>query len=163
MAVLRAFTKTFAMAGLRLGYGICREAGLWEQLYKNRQPWSVSLPAQVAGVAALEPQACGEYLERTRELLRQQREALTSGLEGLGFKVYPSNANYLLFKAPWEIKGEADSLYEQCRLRGILIRDCKNFTGLTAGYYRVCVGRQEENLYLLEQLGQILDKGEGRQ
>ena len=60
-------------------------------------------------------------------------------------------------------KPEKMCIRDRCRLRGILIRDCKNFTGLTAGYYRVCVGRQEENLYLLEQLGQILDKGEGRQ
>lgn len=163
LAVLRAFTKTFAMAGLRLGYGICRDEALWEKVNAARQPWSVSLPAQAAGEIALEPQSCRNYLERTRELLKKQRPLLAEGLRSLGFTVYASEVNFLLFqdcRKPGPAAG--GSLYEQCRKRGILIRDCKNFVGLTDGYYRVCIRGQEENRYLLEQLEQILDKGDGQ-
>ena len=163
LAVLRAFTKTFAMAGLRLGYGICHEEGLWERVRAIRQPWSVSVPAQEAGMAALESKICGPYLERTRALLQEQRPELKEGLKELGFTVYDSQANYLFFKAPWETgKEDEESLYEQCKKHEILIRDCSNFAGLSGGYYRICIRGREENLHLLERLGQIVDKGDGQ-
>lgn len=158
MAVLRALTKTYAMAGLRLGYGICGHENLWEKVRALRQPWSVSLIAQEAGAAVLaahEYPARQAYLERARSLLREQRPVLSRGLSDLGFTVYDSQANFLLFKSTWDC-GEA------CRRRGILLRDCSNFVGLGPGYYRICVRRQEENRYLLEQLEAILDEREGQ-
>lgn len=158
MAVLRAFTKTYAMAGLRLGYGICGDEKVWDAVRAVRQPWSVSLMAQEAGAAVLaanQKAARQTYLERTRKLLREQRVVLAEGLKRLGFTVYDSRANFLLFHSAWEC-GEA------CKSRGILLRDCSNFVGLGRGYYRVCIRRQEENAYLLEQLKVILDEREGQ-
>lgn len=158
MAVLRAFTKTYAMAGLRLGYGICGDENVWDAVRAARQPWSVSLMAQEAGAAVLEANHKAfrkEYLERTRKLLREQRVVLAAGLERLGFTVYDSRANFLLFKSSWECK-------EACKKRGILLRDCSNFPGLGHGYYRVCIRGQEENEYLLEQLKVISDEREGQ-
>lgn len=156
MVILHAFTKTYAMAGFRLGYGICGDGRLWEQIRTVRQPWSVSLIAQEAGAAVLEsPEERLEYLKRTRNLLRQQRPMLAEGLRSLGFAVYDSRSNFLLFRSKREL-GEA------CKRRGILLRDCSNFAGLETGYYRICVKGQEENMYLLEQLLEILDEREGQ-
>ena len=151
--VLRAFTKTYAMAGLRLGYGICSSRKLLDGIRSVRQPWSVSVPAQQAGEAAL---GQGEYLEEARALIRRERERLKAGLERLGFAVYPSETNYLLFQDCRE--KEHGNLWEElCRTK-LLIRDCSNYRGLGQGFYRICVKTQEDNELLLEYLKDIIKK-----
>ncbi len=147
--ILRAFTKTYAMAGLRLGYIMGKDAGLMKKLRHSGQPWSVSLLAQEAGMAALREQ---EYLDKARKLIAVERERLRRGLTELGFFVFPSQVNFLLFKV-LDV-GRYGNLWERCRDKKILIRDCGNFCGLS-GTYRVCVGQEAENRYLLKQLAII--------
>ena len=150
--ILRAFTKTYAMAGLRLGYGICSDETLMRRLVLERQPWSISVPAQEAGCAALEETA---YLETARVLLKAERKTLTDGLRRLGLTVFDSDINFILF---YRQEKDTETLYEACLRCGVLLRDCSNFTGLTQGYYRICVGRPEENRALLRILEQILEE-----
>lgn len=140
--LLKAFTKRYAMAGIRLGYGICSDLRLLEAMRDCVQPWNVSIPAQAAGVAALREEA---YVETAREIVRTEREFLRKRLGELGFQVYDSRANYLFFKGP-------EGLTEKALTRGILIRDCGNYRGLGPGYYRAAVKTHEENLKLLEAL-----------
>lgn len=90
--ILKAFTKLYAMAGLRLGYGISLDRELLEAMDGCRQPWSVSGPAQSAGEAALGET---EYVNRARELVKRERSWLKAQMEGLGLFVYDSRANYL--------------------------------------------------------------------
>ena len=144
--LLRAFTKTFSMAALRLGYGLCGDSGLLSEMARRSQPWNVSLPAQLAGVAALEDQ---DYLVRSRALIRAERRYLAAALAALGLRVCPSDANYLLFRGPADLKG-------QLLARGILIRDCSNYRGLGPGWYRTAVKLPEENRRLAEALRHIL-------
>lgn len=140
---LRAFTKTYAMAGLRLGYALTRNQDILEQIRHSCQPWSVSVPAQIAGIAALKEE---EYLMRSREMIRKERRWMTEQLNALGIKVYPSDSNFLLFYV------QKEDLMEQLLKEGILIRDCSNYEGLGTGYYRVCVRKREENEFFLNQL-----------
>lgn len=150
LLILRAFTKTYSMAGLRLGFAVCSDEKLLNMMAALRQPWSVSLPAQEAGVAALSiPET---YLEKTRRLLKEERPFLKRGLEELGYRVFDSMSNFLLFYDPQE---DGRSLWEYCRHRRILIRDCRNFSGLGPGYYRICIRTREENSRLLEILGEL--------
>ena len=146
--LLRAFTKSYAMAGLRLGYGLSADLALLETLYRFAQPWSVSTPAQAAGVAAL---GCPQWPEEARALVARERPRLAAGLEALGLTVTPGQANYLLFRAP----GRAD-LREAVLTKGILIRSCANYRGLDSDYYRVCVRTGEENGRLLSALREVL-------
>lgn len=151
--VLRAFTKTYAMAGLRLGYGICTDGALMKRIDRIGQPWKVSVPAQKAGAAAL---GAKEYLRQARELIAAERGRMAAELERLGMKVYPSAANFLLFRCPGECrKVSGGNLWKACADHGILIRDCSNYIGLEQGYYRVCVRRPEENDLLLRVLAQV--------
>lgn len=147
--ILRAFTKSYAMAGLRLGYAVCGDPAVAGRLRRAGQPWSVSLPAQEAGVAALGEKG---YLEQTRSLVSTEREYMREALAKLGFIVFPSQANYLLFKDTGEDRH--GNLWEQLRRRGILIRDCSNFCGLGRGfsfrYYRTSIRTREENEILLD-------------
>ena len=142
LLILKAFTKSYGMAGLRLGYCLSADGSLLAAMGKTVQPWNVSLPAQAAGAAACKETA---FLKRARELIRIERTRLQQCLTELGIRVIPSEANYLLFYSPLPLK---DLLLEQ----GILIRDCSNYAGLETGWYRIAVRRQEENEKLITAL-----------
>lgn len=147
LMILKAFTKTYAMAGLRLGYGLCSNREFMDRMAECNQPWAVSIPAQYAGVAALKET---EFVARSMKLLHEERKFLKSELKKLGFKVFDSQANYIFFKAAPDLKAE-------CGKRGILIRDCSNYIGLAPGYFRVSVKLHAENLELLRTLEEIVN------
>lgn len=140
--ILKAFTKMYAMAGLRLGYGLCSNRKLLEEMNRNRQPWSVSIPAQMAGIAAAGEV---EFAAESRKLIDQERDFLKQGLAEAGYHFLGSQANYIFFRGP-------EDLYEKCLQQGILIRDCSNYEGLKKGWYRVAVKNHEDNLQLLRVL-----------
>lgn len=143
--VLKAFTKLYAMPGLRLGYGFSSDVKLLKNMKGVSQPWSVSVPAQMAGIAALKEE---EYVIRSLHMLREEKAFLMKELENLNMTIYGFKANYIFFGA---IKG----LYEKCMKKGILIRDCSNYRGLNEGYYRIVIKTHEENRQLIEVLKEI--------
>ena len=138
--LLKAFTKRYAIPGLRLGYGICQNKELLEKMEQAVQPWNVSVPAQAAGIAALEENV---YVRRAKALIREEKAYLRKELIRLGMKCYASEANYIFFRGE---KG----MCEGCRRQGILIRDCQNYPGLSEGFYRVAVRTRNENKKLIE-------------
>ncbi|MDO4323863.1 MAG: aminotransferase class I/II-fold pyridoxal phosphate-dependent enzyme [Lachnospiraceae bacterium] len=144
--VIKSFTKMYAMPGLRFGYGICSDTELLEQMRRVVQPWNVSVPAQAAAEAA-----AGE-LDFARETAGQtavNRETMKRQMERLGYRVFPSDTNFLLFQGP-------EDLEELCLRQGVLIRDCSNFPGLEKGFFRICIRGKEENnklLKILEEAG----------
>ena len=156
--ILRAFTKSYAMAGLRLGYGVCGDRDVAERLRLTGQPWSVSIPAQEAGRAALLET---EYLEQSRSLIAGERRRVSRRLADMGFLVFPSQVNYVLFKDVEECKH--GNIGKRLQERGFLIRDCSSFKGLEAGkedpvfcFYRIAIRRQEENNRLLDAIQGIV-------
>lgn len=149
LILLRAFTKLYGMAGLRLGYCISSNERLLSDMKKAGPPWNVSTAAQAAGVAALSDT---EYKERVRSLIQRERPRLSRELSALGLRVIPGEANFLLFQA-----GEELSL--ELRKQGILIRDCSSFEGLGSGWYRVAVRRMEENERLVETIRALSSGG----
>lgn len=150
--ILKALTKTHAMAGLRLGYCITANTPLKERVQVAGPPWSVSIVAQVAGIQALKEK---DYMKETKELLRRERTYLFEALEKLGAMPISSGANYLFFRWPFEKEVSlAESLFE----RGILIRNCDNYHGLEAGYYRICIKKHEENARLIEAVQGVIEQ-----
>lgn len=168
--VLRAFTKTFAIPGVRLGYAVC-SALMAERIRRELPEWNLSVFAQYAGTAALEavapkiapsetaapttvfseteaPTTSG-YLASSVEMIDREREYLTADLEKLGFRVFPSDANYILFQS------RDPELNRKLLEKGILIRDCRDYHGLAAGFYRVAVRTRRENTALLRCLRNI--------
>lgn len=144
--LLKAFTKSYGMAGIRLGYCLCSDGALLKAMAREVQPWNVSSLAQAAGIAALGEQ---DFLLKTKDLIQEERPWLKEHLEAFGFRVCPSSANYLLFQGP------AD-LHEKLKKQGIAIRNCDNYPGLTSGWYRIAVRRHEENEKLISAIGGIL-------
>ncbi|MDD7267179.1 MAG: histidinol-phosphate transaminase [Lachnospiraceae bacterium] len=150
LILLKAFTKTYAMPGLRLGYAIVQKEELRERILTTQPSWEVSIPAQAAGVAALQET---DYLTEGRWLIKTQRKVLTEGMKGLGMAVYPSQANYLLF-----YDRRIGDLYRKLLRQGILIRDCSDYQGLGAGWYRICVAKEQENQSLLQALSRLMEE-----
>lgn len=146
--LVKAFTKRYAMPGLRLGYGLCANTGLLEKMTEENQPWNISTPAQAAGMAALLEDT---YVEAGRQLVFKEKSYLSRSLATLGLKVYPSQANYLFFKG-------SEDLFAACLQKGVLIRDCSNYPGLSKGYYRIAVKKHEQNEILVKALEEIWQK-----
>ena len=151
LLVLKAFTKMYAMAGLRLGYLLCGSDAVAEKVSHSGQAWSVSTPAQAAGLAAL---GIPDYPARTRALLAEERPFLADALRECGAEVFPSEANYLFFRWPDE------HLPEKLLRRGFLIRSCGNYPGLDGRYNRIAVRTREENAAFAAALLDITRKGD---
>lgn len=149
--LLRSMTKTYAMAGLRLGYAVSGNRELIDTMYRYKPSWNVSVPAQAAGEAALSERA---YLEASVRYIETERRFLMESLKAFPVRVYGGTANYLFFFS------RRKELKEAFLEHGILIRDCGNYRGLTAGYYRVAVRTHAENEQLLRVFGQVFGKDE---
>lgn len=147
LIILKAFTKSFAIPGIRLGYSLCRNPEIIEIMENTGPPWSVSVPAQLAGI-----QACSEkaFLVKSADYIAVERAFLQKELGKLSLKVYPSEANFLLFHI-----NDTD-LCSKLKRKGILIRNCANFRGLSAGFYRIAVRTHEENICLLKYLREAI-------
>lgn len=146
--ILKAFTKMYAMPGLRLGYGMTSNSKIRDGIFQCGQPWSVSIPAQAAGLQALKE---SDYPEKTRAFIRRERTYLINELERLHMEVIGSMANYIFFKA-----GGIRNLKDEMQQRGILIRSCSNYHELNEEYYRIAVKTHEESLVFIKELEEIL-------
>ena len=146
LVILKAFTKLYAMAGVRLGYALCSNTALLAKMQAAGQPWGVSSLAQAAGAAALRETA---YADAVRALIADQRPRLAAGLRALGLQVIEGSANYLLFRAP-------ETLGAALQQRGVCLRSCGNYPGLSAGWYRTAVRTAPENEQLLQTMREVL-------
>lgn len=145
LVIVKALTKSFCLAGLRVGYALCSDARLLSNLRKAGQPWAVSVPAQLAGVAAL---ADKTYLQRSRGTIARERTHLMRELQSLDLYVVPGEANYLLF--------EADAgMYDRLLCQGILARPCNNFCELDMRWLRVAIRTAPQNDLLVRALRKV--------
>ncbi|HZD43810.1 MAG TPA: histidinol-phosphate transaminase, partial [Methanomicrobiales archaeon] len=144
--VARSLTKSFAIPGLRFGYGFGDE-DLVERMETLRLPWTVNAVAEAYALQAFK--VYGE-LARSRRLIAEEREYLTRGLSEMALRCSPSEANYLLVNLPVR----ASMLQERLLAKGILVRDCTSF-GLPDAI-RVAVRTHEENSRLLEAIRECL-------
>lgn len=149
LVVLRSMTKIYALAGLRLGYGIL-PLGLVEAIKKQKEPWSVNMLAQIAGVAALED---SHYKSRSMRIIKQNKVILENGFTRLGIDYTPTAANYYLLNS---LHGK--KIAEMLRLKNIIVRDCSNFRGLDDTYIRVAVSSKKHIKMLLKYLKDYFDR-----
>lgn len=147
LVILRSLTKSFGLAGLRVGYSVCNPA-LGSKLSADKIPWNVNGLAQAAGVAAL---ADKKYLPRARAIVRKERKFLHDSISKLkSFSPSRSDANYFLVR----LQGRNSAQFRNALLKktGVLVRDCSTFTGMGSQHVRVAVKARKENLRLLKAL-----------
>ena len=147
LLILQAFTKFYAMAGLRLGSLYCADEDILLRIRDFMPTWSVSVVAQAAGIAALKEKKWQEY---TWQLIEAERVFLNEALCKLGITVYPSESNFLLIKTQ-------RPLYETLRAKNILLRNCANFSGLDYGFFRIGIKNHAQNEKLLYAIKEIFN------
>ena len=147
LVILKAFTKSFAIPGLRLGYVLCSCSEFLNTMSKKAPCWNVSIPAQNAGCAALD---CKEWLSDTVKNIKCERDKMASSLFSMGIKVYPGEANYLLLHSDTD-------LYTRLLERGIMVRDCSNYRGLSKGFVRIAIRLPQENDQLMAAIKEVLE------
>ncbi|WP_214019849.1 histidinol-phosphate transaminase [Methanoculleus sp.] len=140
--VLRSLTKSFAVPGIRFGYGFGTPE-LIEKIETVRLPWTVNAFAESFAIEAFRHY---DRLVASRERIARERTWLSGRLDALGLTYEPPSANYILIAVPME----AEVLVGRLLSRGILIRDCRSF-GLPR-HIRVAVRTREENRQLIEAL-----------
>jgi threonine-phosphate decarboxylase len=145
LIVFRSVTKFHGIPGLRVAYAVTNPL-IAQKFRESLAPWPITSLASRAVVAALEDD---EYAARTRELNQRRRAELQLQIETLGMHVYPSAANFLLFRLPSSIDplGFWGRLIEEHR---VVLRFCANYEGLSPRHFRVAVKTDRENTYLIQ-------------
>ena len=147
LVILRSLTKSFGLAGLRIGYSVCNRT-LAKKLSANKIPWNVNALAQVAAAAALSDK---RYLSKARTLVKKERKFLHNNICKLKlFTPLKSDSNYFLVHLHRRnSKQFRDVLVKRT---GVLVRDCSTFTGMDSQYIRLAVKKRKENVLLLKAL-----------
>lgn len=146
LILVRAFTKIYAIPGVRLGYLVCSNQMLVDKIKRQLPEWNLSVFAQAAGVVCSNQTT---FITRTVEYVKEERAFLAEKLQNLGLRVYLGEANFVLIYSE-------KKLYEGLLKQGILIRDCENFKGLSKGFYRIAVKSRMENKALLRAIEELI-------
>ena len=151
LAVLRSMTKSYGLAGLRLGYLIANPK-LTQRLRSYQIAWNVNGIAQIAGIAALKDQ---KFLLNAKKIIQKEREYMYNKINLMKVKVKAlrSQVNFFLIK----LKNVDSISYQKILLKyyGILVRDCSTFGGLSNNFIRVAVRKHNDNLKLLKAIYEI--------
>ena len=139
-----SLTKVLAIPGVRLGY-LAAHPSVAGRLREGLLPWRMNCVADA--VAAALPGHEGDFWE-IRRLNDARRAAFAEALAGIGVKVYPSAANFLLCDFGRDMRPDIERLREM----GLLVRPCGMFPGLTHGHVRLCVRTEGENVRLVEAM-----------
>lgn len=155
--VLRSLTKFHAVPGVRLGY-LAADAGLAQAIRDELPAWSVNAFALAAAQAVFADTS--GFAAQTRAENAERRTDLAAALSSLpGIEVYPSAANYVLFRWPGAPRNLLDILLKRF---GIAVRDCSNYYGLEDGsWFRAAVRFPEDHRRLAEALSAIRETMHG--
>ncbi|HUU64928.1 MAG TPA: histidinol-phosphate transaminase, partial [Dehalococcoidales bacterium] len=149
VVILRSMTKDYGLAGLRLGYTVTSRE-ITDSLRRVCPPWNVNVIAQKVGAVVLEDV---DYLEQTKQKIREAKQFLIDGLSRLGFRLLPSDTNYFLVKV-----GDAQAFRTALLRQGIQVRDGTSF-GL-AEYVRIAPRTMPECQKLMATIDELQKKGE---
>ena len=150
LIVVRAFTKTLAVPGVRFGYAIAHPEVI-RCLGRQLPEWNISVFAQAAAISGSQVLQEERYLAQTGRLIARERAYLTRQLKALGLRVIPSESSFLLLFSGCELQ-------QPLLKKGILIRSCSNFPGLGPGWYRIAVKKHKQNRALLCALKEVLSE-----
>jgi histidinol-phosphate aminotransferase len=146
--LLRTLSKGYSLAGLRLAYGLGEPDLIAPMLFKTKDSYNVDTISQLIGAAALDD---ARGAASTWEAVRGSRSHLARALATLGFECHPSQANFLLAKAPiGEGLPSAETLYRALMARGVYVRWFDE--DRLRDKLRISVGTPEENAHLVRAL-----------
>lgn len=152
LIVTRTFSKSYSMAGARLGFGIANEELIRDMntIKYSTNPYNVNRMTQIAGVSAILDN--DYYMENCKTII-ENREFTVKELTRLGFEVLPSSANFVFAKCD---KIDGEKLYLELKSRGILVR---HFTSeRIKDFNRITIGTREQMSALVGAIEKILEE-----
>ncbi len=150
LVVVRTFSKTWSMAGCRLGY-LLADPAVVSSCAAVALPYHLDAVTQAAGRLALRH---ADAMERRVELIVSERERIAGVLAAMAVQTWPSDANFLLFRPTGKPAG---AVWEGLVSRSVLVRDCSRWTGVEA-CLRVTIGTPSENDRFLAALTETLEE-----
>ncbi len=147
LIILRTFSKIYGLAGLRIGYAIAHP-DIRVEMEKRKTPFSINRLAAAAALGALDDT---DYIRKCIAVNETERTWLFNQLRELGYKVMPTQANFIMVE--FQDEKEKDETYYQLRKEGILVRPLEPF-GVKLGL-RITVGRPEDNRALIDCLSKL--------
>ncbi len=146
--VLRSLTKSFGLAGIRIGYAAASKQ-IIDILQKIKIPWSVNTLAQEAGIIAIKNKS---HITKSKSIIKKEFNFLKNQISTLSdFECHDSSTNFILIKT----KQDSTRLQKKLLKHKILIRDCKNFRGLNNHYIRIAIKSHKDNLKLVRALEKV--------
>ncbi len=152
LVVSRTYSKTWAMAGARLGY-LLAAPWLVAELDKVVLPYHLDSLKQAAGLAALD---FLDDMEQRVASIVEERGRIETALDDLACTVWPSGANFVLFRPPAERGLDGDAVWQGLLDRSVLVRNTASWEHLD-GCLRVTVGTPEDNTVFLTALREVLE------
>ena len=149
LIVTRTFSKAYGLAGMRIGY-LAAGLEMTDAMQRVKIPYSLNAIGERVAMAALKDR---EFLERSVNVVKEERPYLEEGLRDLGFHVYPSEANYVLFRSTIP----SDELTRKLSDKGVLIRDFGKVRRLE-NCVRTTIGTREMNSTLLNKMREVLEE-----
>ncbi|MDD6206976.1 MAG: pyridoxal phosphate-dependent class II aminotransferase [Clostridiales bacterium] len=154
LIILRGISKFFAAPGLRLGYAICGNRDLIQEINQKKNPWTINSLAAIAGEIMFKDQ---DYIDATKKMTLEERSRMIQKLsERSDLHAYPSYGNFVLVKILREDITAMD-LFEAAIRKNLMIRDCSSFPFLDEHFFRFCFMLPEQNDRLIDVLFQTLD------
>jgi threonine-phosphate decarboxylase len=151
LIVFRSVTKFHGTPGLRVAYAVANR-GLAASINNSLPPWPITTLAARAVIAALDDEP---YAVHTRSRNEARRETLKRALEALSLIIYPSAANFLLFRLPPTLA--ANTFWQYMIVNhGLVLRTCTNYEALPDRHFRIAVRTEAENRNLVAALKQAL-------
>ncbi|UWX58407.1 threonine-phosphate decarboxylase CobD [Chlorobaculum sp. MV4-Y] len=147
IVVIYSLTKFYAIAGLRLGAIVAHPTTI-RQLYGYKEPWTVNAVAEhVAGQLLY----CRDYEREVCAIVAEGRQQISDSLaQNSAITLYGGLANF--FFASVNDGVSFDALLGFLAERGILVRDCRNFEGVSPTFFRFCIRASDENRRLISAL-----------
>lgn len=147
LIVTRTFSKAYGLAGMRVGY-MASNLDMANIMQTVKIPYSLNRVSEHVAVAALKDQ---RYVRQSVDTVDRERRHLADGLSGLGFHVFPSEANFIMFRSP----KESALLVSRLAQKNVLIRDFGKLRRLE-NCVRTTIGTKEMNDELLAKLGEVV-------
>lgn len=148
--IVKSMTKFFAMPGIRIGYGICKDEKIVNLISDISVPWSVNVIAEKGAILSLKK---SDYIKETIDYVDSEKQYLFNSLkEFKNIKVFKPSVNFIMFK----FLGDKDLKEEMLKYK-IMIRSCNNYKGLDNSFYRIAVRTRKENDKFLNVLKKIID------
>lgn len=143
--VLRTFSKTYGLAGLRIGYAVAPVEGI-ELMARIRQPFNVNAMALEAALAAIEDD---DFVDKTRHMISEGLRYFENHFSKLGVEFVPSVTNFMLVKV-----GNGRKVFQELQKEQVIVRPMDGYN--LPEYIRVTIGRRSENTRCLNALRRVL-------